>query len=209
LPRFLIKNQAVREILKAGARFLGPAPKNLADIDTDIATIAGAAGVGDRGEELIAAMQQSISDVRSPTAASARPRVWCEEWGKPLIASETGVAELVEAAGGDFMSTPGRQTAAEEVQRLSPEVIVTAWCGAGERVPREKIIAQRGWQNTAAGLSRRIFCIGDELLNTPAPPLVEGLQALAFAIRPEFFPGAKGIRQITALPASRAENATR
>ena len=129
--------------------------------------------------------------------------------GEPLIALQTGVAELVEAAGGDFMSTPGRQIAAEEVQRLSPEVIVTAWCGAGERVPLERIIAQRGWQNTAAALSRRIFCIGDELRNTPAPPFVEGLQALAFAIRPEFFPGAKGIRQITALPASRAENATR
>jgi ABC-type Fe3+-hydroxamate transport system substrate-binding protein len=80
------------------------------------------------------------------------------------------VAELVEAAGGDFMSTPGRQTAAEEIRRLNPEVIVTAWCGAGERVPLEKIIAQRGWQNTAAALSRHIFCIRDELLNTlPLP----------------------------------------
>lgn len=107
------------------------------------------------------------------------------------------------------MSTPGHQAAAEEVQRLNPEVIVAAWCGAGERVPLEKIIAQRGWQNTAAALSRRIFCIRDELLNTPAPTLVEGLQALAFAIHPELFPGAKGIRQITALPASIAENSTR
>jgi iron complex transport system substrate-binding protein len=80
----------VREILKAGARFLGLALKNLADIYTDIATIAGAVGVGDRGEELIAAMQQSISDIRNRTAASARPRVWCEEWGKPLIALQTG-----------------------------------------------------------------------------------------------------------------------
>jgi iron complex transport system substrate-binding protein len=203
------QDKAVSEILKAGARFLGLAPKNLADIYTDMATIAGAAGVGDRGEELIAAMQQSISDVRSRTAASARPRVWCEEWGKPMIASQTWVAELVDAAGGDFMSTPGRQAAAEEVQRLNPEVIVAAWCGAGERVPLEKIIAQRGWQNTAAALSRRIFCIRDELLNTPAPTLVEGLQALAFAIHPELFPGAKGIRQITALPASIAENSTR
>jgi ABC-type Fe3+-hydroxamate transport system substrate-binding protein len=40
---------------------------------------AGAAGVGDRGAGLIAAMQQSI--LRRRTAASARPRVWCEEWG--------------------------------------------------------------------------------------------------------------------------------
>jgi iron complex transport system substrate-binding protein len=69
------QDKAVSEILKSGARFLGLAPKNLADLYTDIATIAGAAGVGERGEELIAAMQRSISDVRSRTAASARPRV--------------------------------------------------------------------------------------------------------------------------------------
>jgi ABC-type Fe3+-hydroxamate transport system substrate-binding protein len=35
------QESAVSEILKAGARFLGLAPRNLADIYTDIATIAG------------------------------------------------------------------------------------------------------------------------------------------------------------------------
>jgi ABC-type Fe3+-hydroxamate transport system substrate-binding protein len=34
------QDKAVSEILKAGARFLGLAPKNLADIYTDMATIA-------------------------------------------------------------------------------------------------------------------------------------------------------------------------
>jgi hypothetical protein len=42
------------------------------------------------------------------------------------------------------MSTPGRQAAAEEVPRPNPEVIVTAGCGGGERVPLKKIIAPRG-----------------------------------------------------------------
>src|SRR6266567_9324817 len=50
------QEKAVSEILKAGARFLGLAPRNLADIYTDIATIAGAVGASDRGEEIIAAM---------------------------------------------------------------------------------------------------------------------------------------------------------
>ena len=38
------QERAVVEILKAGVRFLGLAPKTLADIYADIATIAGAAG---------------------------------------------------------------------------------------------------------------------------------------------------------------------
>jgi iron complex transport system substrate-binding protein len=119
------------------------------------------------------------------------------------------VAELVTAAGGEFIGTPGRQMSAEQVLNFNPEVIVTAWCGAGERVPLEKIIAERGWHDTAAALDRRVFCIRDEFLNTPAPTLIQGLQTLAFAIHPELFPCTKGIRQITAVRASSAENPTR
>jgi iron complex transport system substrate-binding protein len=203
------QEKAVIEILKAGARFLGLAPKNLADIYTDIATIAGAVGAPDRAEQVIAAMQREIGEVSNRAALHRRPRVWCEEWGKPIIASQTWVAELVDAAGGEFLGAPGRQTTADDVRRLDPEIILTAWCGAGERVPLEKIVADRGWDQTSAALSSRIFCIRDELLNTPAPPLLDGLRAIAFAIHPELFPRTKGIRQITAVPASAAENSPR
>ena len=189
------QEKAVSEILKAGARFLGLAPKTLADIYTDIATIAGAVGATDRGEVVIAAMQHRIDEVCARTASCVRPRVWCEEWGKPVIASQQWVAELVEAAGGEFMGTPGRQTSAEEIRRLDPEVMIAAWCGAGDRVPLEKIVTDRGWQQTSAAHSGRVFCIRDEFLNTPAPTLLQGLEALAFAIHPELFSDTVGIRR--------------
>src|ERR1700733_15025478 len=96
------QEKSVSEILKAGARFLGLAPKTLADIYGDIAVIAGIVGAIQRGERLIESMQQRIADVAAKTAGFARPRVFCEEWGKPVIASQKWVAELVEAAGGEF-----------------------------------------------------------------------------------------------------------
>jgi iron complex transport system substrate-binding protein len=188
------QEKTVSEILKAGARFLGLAPKTLADIYIDIATIAGAVGATDRGEGVISSMQSTLREVSTRTADTVRPRVWCEEWGKPVIASQTWVAELVATAGGEFVGAAGRQTSAEEVRQLNPEVIVAAWCGAGDRVPLEKILVERGWQQTAAALSGRVFCIRDEFLNTPAPSLLQGLQALAFAIHPELFPRTEGIR---------------
>jgi iron complex transport system substrate-binding protein len=189
------QEKAVSEILKAGARFLGLAPKTLADIYTDIATIAGAVAATDRGEEVIAAMQRRIGEVRARTASCVRPRVWCEEWGKPVIASQRWVEELVEAAGGEFLGTPGQQASAEEIRRLDPEVIIAAWCGAGDRVPLEKIVTDRGWQQTSAARAGRMFCIRDEFLNTPAPTLLQGLEAVAFAIHPELFPDTVGIRR--------------
>jgi len=200
------QEKAVSEILRAGARFLGLAPKSLADIYTDLATIAGAVGAMDRGEEVIAAMERHIAQVRAHTAEIARPRVFCEEWGKPVIASQQWVAELVEIAGGEFVGIPGHEVSAEEISRLDPEVIIAAWCGAGERVPVEKVIADRGWQQTSAALSGRVLCIRDEFLNTPAPTLLHGLNALAFALHPEVFPRTTGIRRITDVAASTVSN---
>jgi iron complex transport system substrate-binding protein len=200
------QEKAVSEILKAGSRFLGLAPRTLADIYTDIATIAGTVGASDRGEDVIARMQSQIEEVRDRISGSTRPRVFCEEWGKPLIASQQWVAELVEASGGDFVGAPGQQVTSNDILRIDPDVIIAAWCGAGDRVPLEKIIANRGWQNTSAARSGRVFCICDEFLNTPAPTLLQGLDALAFALHPEVFPSTKGIRRITAVSASPVSN---
>jgi iron complex transport system substrate-binding protein len=200
------QEKAVIEILKSGTSFLGLAPKNLADVYADIALIAGVVGANDRGEEVIARMQQHMEQVRARTAGLLRPKVFCEEWGKPLIASQAWVAELVEAAGGEFLGAPGRQISAEEVARMDPDIVIAAWCGAGDRVPLEKIVAERRWQGTRAARASRIYCVPDEHLNTPAPTLLRGLDALAFAIHPDIFARTEGIRQITCVSSSTAAN---
>jgi iron complex transport system substrate-binding protein len=203
------QEKAVIEILKSGARFLGFAPKTLADIYTDIAIIAGIVAASQRGDEVIAHMQERIEQVRTRTASAPRRTVFCEEWGKPLIASQAWVAELVEAAGGEFLGAPRKQISCEEVARMDPEIIIAAWCGAGDRVPLEKIVADRRWQGTPAAQTRRIYCIRDEFLNTPAPTLLRGLEALAFAIHSELFPVTEGIRRIGAMQSSIAVNLPR
>src|SRR5215469_15774475 len=58
------QEQALAEILKSGARFLGLAPKTMADIYTDVATIAGTVGKASCGEEVIQGMQQHIQQTR-------------------------------------------------------------------------------------------------------------------------------------------------
>ena len=191
------QEKAVIEILKSGTSFLGFAPRTLADIYADIAVIAGAVGASERGEEVIGSMKARIEEVRARTAGLDRPRVFCEEWGKPLIASQGWVAELVDAAGGEFIGTPGKQILPEEVAERNPDVLIAAWCGAGDRVPLEKIVTDRQWQGTGAARKSQVYCVRDEYLNTPAPTLLYGLDALAHAIHPERFKCTKGIRQIT------------
>jgi iron complex transport system substrate-binding protein len=190
---------AVAEILKAGVRFVGLAPHTLDDIYRDIATIAGVMNVVDRGQIVIREMQEAIQDARQRTRdLQPRPRVFSEEWGKPIIHSQPWVAELVEAAGGTFVGAAGAHNDATTVQAANPDVILAAWCGAGDRVPLEKIVRERGWSDVAAVRNHRVYCINDELLNTPGPTLIGGLHAILSALHPDKFPAAAGIRQIAA-----------
>jgi iron complex transport system substrate-binding protein len=190
------QEKSVIEILKSGTTFLGLAPHNLSDIYRDIAAIAGIMGVPERGQAVIANMQAEIASIQAQTNNLERPRVFCEEWGKPIIASQKWVAELVEAAGGEFAAIPGSTINAEDVLNVNPQVFVAAWCGAGDRVPLGKVFHTRNWANMAAFKSGRVYCIPDEYLNTPAPTLNKGLKALAAAIHPEIFPQVSELRCI-------------
>ncbi len=195
------QEKAVIEILKAGIRFLGLAPRTLADIYSDIAIIAGVMGATEGGLGVIAQMQREIDAVRSQVSkirlgGNKRPRVFCEEWGNPLITSQKWVAELVDIAGGDFLGDPGSHRTAESVLTEDPDVLIAAWCGAGDRVPLEKIVRDRVWEQIHAVKSGQVYCVRDELLNTPAPTLVFGLQALAAAIHPDNFPQPDGLKCI-------------
>jgi len=175
---------------------LALAPKRLADIYGDIAILARLVKAENEGEAVIRLMQEQIEAVRKKTRGLRRPRVFCEEWGKPLIASQAWVAELVEAAGGEFIGTPGAQVDPATVVAAGAEVLIAALCGAGDRVPLAKIVEMRGWGEMAAVRTSRVYCIRDEYLNTPAPTLVRGLHALAAAIHPEHFPQPEGLRSL-------------
>lgn len=182
------RQESLAAILRSGRPVLALAPHTLADVFMDIRHIARVANAAERGEALIAEMRAAVDAVLAQTQdISPRPLVYCEEWGKPLIHSQSWVAELVEIAGGRFLGAPGAQTTPDAIAEADPDIIIAAWCGAGTRVPLEKIVARRSWESLSAVRRGHVFCIADELLNTPAPTLVDGLQALARAIHPERF----------------------
>jgi iron complex transport system substrate-binding protein len=181
------RQESLTAILKSGVPVLLLAPHSLADIYNDIRLIASVANAHKQAESLIAEMQSAIQSVRTRAALQPRPRVYCEEWGKPLIHSQLWVRELIEAAGGEFIGTPGSTTTPEAIAAADPDVILAAWCGAGNRVPLERIIQQRNWQSLHAAQNQNVFCIRDEWLNTPAPTLLRGLHAIAAALHPGVF----------------------
>jgi iron complex transport system substrate-binding protein len=193
--------ESLAAILKSGLPVLALAPHSLADIDTDIRLIASL--VHADAEPLIANMQRIIAATRSRTEhipPQRKPLIYCEEWGKPLIHSQHWVAELVEAAGASFLGTPGSHTTPEEIAASDPDVLLFAWCGAGDRVPLDRVITQRNWHSLRAVRNGRVHCIPDEFLNTPAPTLLEGLACIAAAAHPELYPTQSRLVTLKAQP---------
>lgn len=179
--------ESLAAILKAGVPVLALAPKCLADVYHDIVLIGRQVDAVEAAETLVHTMQSVIAHTAERVRSEPIQTVYCEEWGKPLIASQTWVAELIAAANGEFIGAPGATTDAEEVTAADPDVLLFAWCGAGDRVPLERVIQQRGWEQLRAVRNGRVFCIPDEFLNTPAFNLLEGLACIAAALHPEQF----------------------
>jgi iron complex transport system substrate-binding protein len=186
--------ESLAEILRAGIRVLTLAPKSLADVYCDIRMLAALVEKAADGEKLVSGLRDEIAKTQEAVAGVPVQRVFCEEWGKPVIASQRWVAELVEASGGIALGVPGAQITAEAVAALEPEVVLAAWCGAGDRVPLHKLVQREGWAETAAVRKRRVYCVSDELFNTPAHTLVGGLRAIRWALHPKLFPRPDGIR---------------
>jgi iron complex transport system substrate-binding protein len=181
--------ESLAAILKSGLPILTLAPHNLADIAKDIRLIASLVDATPQAESLITHMSNTLTQTTTTAAAAPRkPLVYAEEWGKPLIHSQHWVAELVTAAGGTFLGEPGSHTTADTIAAADPDVLLFAWCGAGNRVPLDRVIAQRNWHHLRAVRNRQVYCIPDELFNTPAPTLLGGLSTIAYILHPTLFP---------------------
>ena len=195
--------EALAAILKSGLPILTLAPHNLNDIYNDIRLLAAVVNAYGEGEALVARMKSAIEMIRQQSIARTQtPVVYCEEWGKPLIHSQRWVAELVESAGGQYLGEPGLHTTPEAIAEADPDVLLFAWCGAGDRVPLEKVIVRRNWHHLRAVRERRVFCIPDEFLNTPGPTLLEGLAAIAAATHPDLYPSHARIIRLSEVEAS-------
>ena len=188
--------ESLAAILKCGIPVLTLAPHSLADVYQDIRLLGDILHAQDRAAAVVDEMMGVFASTQAAVSAAETRVVYCEEWGKPLIHSQTWVAELVSAAGGRFLGKPGSVTDAAAIAAQDPDVLVFAWCGAGDRVPLARVIEKRQWQALRAVREGRVYCVPDEFLNTPAPNLLQGLRALAGVIHPEIFGSAQGVRSL-------------
>jgi iron complex transport system substrate-binding protein len=178
-------------------------PNSLADIFADLARLARACGVEDRG----AAVAQSMKDEMARIAARARatnrhPRVAAIEWPEPLMAAGNWVPELIAMLGAEnLFGVAGAHSPWMEwsdLRAADPEAIVCMPCGYDLKKTREEmhwLTDRPGWGDLRAVREGRVFLAdGNQYLNRPGPRVVDSLRILAEILFPDFFEGTfKGV----------------
>ena len=102
-----------------------------------IAMLGGMIGCESKAQALISELQSGVDSIRTEVAQrSFRPKVFFEEWDKPLFSCIQWVSELIEIAGGDDIfpdlakeSLGKNRIIADptEVIRRQPDIIIGSW----------------------------------------------------------------------------------
>lgn len=173
------------------ARVLSLDPSGLDDVIGCVQEVAEAAGVPDRGRELLASLQARLSAVRKTAGALAPVPTLTLEWSDPPFVGGHWVPEMVEAAGGrDVLGAPRQKSRTvdwSDIADARAAVAVFMPCGydfAAAVAEGKTLLNRRGLD-----AAEKIFAVdATAYFSRPGPRLVDGVELLAWALHPEEFP---------------------
>jgi iron complex transport system substrate-binding protein len=173
-------SETVERILTLPVQFLAFNPRSLADIESDIQTLARLTNRSANGRRLVLRTRNEFAKIRRHAPKFSRPpRIYSEAWPNPRISSPPWVSELIALCGGKLVVKAGSRVSDEEVASARPDVILLAWAATGKRADPRKTLGHALWQRIPAIQHKRVFVIQDDLLNTPGPPLVAGAREIS------------------------------
>ncbi|MCZ6473445.1 MAG: cobalamin-binding protein [SAR324 cluster bacterium] len=182
--------------LRVRPRLVSLAPMVLADLWTDIARVAGAMDVPERGNDLVAALKARVQSIAAQAGeAPTRPGVACIEWIEPLMGAGNWIPEMVAMAGGKSLcGTAGQHSPWldwEALRAQDPDILLLMPCGFGMEKTREELHWMQekpGWADLRAVREGRVYCSdGNHFFNRSGPRLVESLEIMAEIIHPALF----------------------
>ncbi|WP_375489413.1 ABC transporter substrate-binding protein [uncultured Jatrophihabitans sp.] len=159
-------------------------PYSLGDVLATIEAVAGAAGVSERGAELVMSLRDRLAAVAAAVRGRACPRVAVVEWLDPPFAAGHWIPDLVTAAGGTPVAArAGKRSVPvtwDEIADARPDVVVVTPCGY-----HLDGAAEQAELAVAALPGVPVWAIdGDALIVRPGPRVVDGVEALAAILHP-------------------------
>ena len=196
-----LQNRIAKTLKQHGLEVLLLDPGSISEVLESIIMIGKIAGRASEAEDLANSMKQRIGKIVDKTRdATYRPKIYYEEWYKPLItvSPRSYINDVIELSGGiNLFRDPGNQlrnhqartleVSSEEIIQRNPEIIAVGWCGFKGRVNLEDIKKRAGWNSIEAVRNHKIYAVDESLFARPGPRIVEGLELLAQLAHPELF----------------------
>jgi iron complex transport system substrate-binding protein len=181
---------AARRLLGTTAEIVSLSPLHLEDVLQDILRVARAAGVAERGIEVVEGLRERLARVRARTASAPRPRVLALEWMDPPMPAGHWTPEILRLAGGDPVlgreGEPTFRVAWEQIVEAGPEVILVIPCGfkISQTLPEMTSVIDRLAATPAVREGRVFVADGNAYFNRPGPRLVESAEIAVSALHP-------------------------
>ncbi|MDI1274536.1 cobalamin-binding protein [Polaromonas sp.] len=175
------------ELIRKGVQVTVFNQRSIAEIFSMMYQVAAMVGQGERGLQLMQAMQDRLAAIAQVAAGlRRRPRVFFEEWDEPHISAIAWVSALLGVAGGDdcfpeLARMPmGRDRIIADGAQIvarNPDIIIGSWCG--KKFRPEKVAARPGWENINAVKNGQLFEIKSADILQPGPAaLTDGVEQL-------------------------------
>ena len=189
--------ETAARVLDYTPEILSIRPAGLDDIFDNIRRIGAAAGVPHRAATLLEGLRRRRDYVAQQAVADGpRPRVFCIDWLEPLRNTGQWTPELVELAGGaeGLAEKWGKSRAVgwDEVADYQPDYVMVMPCAFNmERTIAETAqLAERPeWSALTAVRQGRVYLFDGQIPSRHGPRVIDVLEGLAEAIRPERFAG--------------------
>ncbi len=181
-------------------------PPDVETVFADIELVGRAVGSEDEARDLTASLRAELDQIAAATRDVERPRVFYELDASTGIygpADDSFIAELIELAGGDPITTGSTTAFSIPLERLveaDPEVIVLGDANYG--VTAEAVAERPGWGGMTAVEEEAIRPVNDVVVTRPGPRIAQGLRELALAIHPDLDLPAAASPESSAAPAA-------
>ena len=188
--------ETAARVLDYSPDILSIRPAGLDDIFNNIWRIGAAAGVPENATRLLSRLHERTDYVAQHAADERRPKVFCIDWLEPLRNTGQWTPELVELAGGEEGLAEkwgkSREVGWDEVLEYQPDYVMVMPCAFNmDRTIAEtaRLSELTQWNALAAVRDGRVWLFDGQIPSRHGPRVIDVLEGLAEAMRPERFAG--------------------
>jgi iron complex transport system substrate-binding protein len=188
--------ETAAKVLDYSPEILSIRPAGLDDIFNNIQRIGAAAGASDRADALLRQLRSRTEYVAERSADGNRPKVFCIDWLEPLRNTGQWTPELVELAGGEEGLAEkwgkSREVGWDEVLEYQPDYVMVMPCAFNmdRTIAEATKLTERGdWNSLEAVREGRVFLFDGQIPSRHGPRVIDVLEGLAEAMRPQVFDG--------------------